>query len=135
MPLIIDLTYLTSESEDEEDTPMTPTPRITYCDWGVCDDILEMIGKQIVEVKKTREIQMGKSHFKSCRMNREFQAIVKVLFERNKSITLKNMKYNYVRKDQNVRWSGLSSYDWSWRNSLEERRKKIHRKELMDQGH
>jgi hypothetical protein len=49
--------YLTSESEDEEDTPLTPTPREIqpYCSWGVCDDILEMIGEQVAIQRKWRD--------------------------------------------------------------------------------
>ena len=107
--------------------------RIPYCDWGVSDDILEMIGKQIVEVKETRYWAMCKSHFKSMKMTDEFKAIVNVLAKRNKPLTLRNMRYKYVQRDEVVRRKGISRhYDWNWRTSLEERRNKIHRKELLD---
>ena len=130
MPVFIDLTYLSSESEDEEDTPLTPTPR-PYCDWGVCGDILEQIGKHVVEVRKARKRELCRIR-PTYDMNREFEAIVNVLAKRNKPLTLRNMRYKYVRRDEKVRWSSLSRYDWTWRTSLEDRRKKIKQKEMMN---
>ena len=98
----------------------------------LCFDLMEQIGKQVVEVRETRERERCRIRALTLYLNREFEAIVNVLAKRNKPLTLRNMRYKYVRRDEKVRWRTLSRYDWTWRTSLEDRRKKIKQKEMMD---
>ena len=73
------LVILDDSSESDEDLELTPTPRTPapYCDWGVCWDILEMIGKKVEVIRPQRweDLRRGKKHMGEvrweyrCRMN------------------------------------------------------------------
>ena len=81
----------------------------------LCFDLMEQIGKEVVEVRETRKRDMCRER-PTCHMDREFKAIVNVLAKRNKPLTLRNMKYKYVQKDSKVKWHrGTSLYQWKFR--------------------
>jgi len=114
------LIILDDSSESEEDLVLTPTPRedAPYCDWGVCWDILENIGRSVVTIRKERASDYLKSraHWKEvrweyrarmCAMNptkqypiarydREYDVMIR--YPRMGSDLVKAMKYKYVQK-------------------------------------
>ena len=82
----------------------------------LCFDLMEQIGKQVVEVRETRKRELCRMRALTLHMNHEFEAIVKVLAKRNKPITTRNMKYKYVQKDSAVVGHRVTSiYLWKYR--------------------
>lgn len=82
----------------------------------LCFDLMEQVGKQVVEVRETRKSELCRIRALTLHMNREFEAIVNVLAKHNKPITTRNMKYKYVQKDRFVVAHRVTSrYHWRFR--------------------
>ena len=48
---------LSDEDPMESDLELTPTPRKPPTEWGLCWDLLEMVGKEVLAVRKRNTIQ------------------------------------------------------------------------------
>ena len=92
----------------------------------LCDDILGMIGGYIEPARKEAKKKDFRQFIARRDMfwttDREFKKIVETLADHKKPLTIKNMRYKYVKKE--IQYQCFRPI-WTWRDSLEERGEKI----------
>ncbi len=91
---------LPDEDPMESDLELTPTPRKPPTEWWVCDDLLEMLGKQVEAVRKQRKYDWVEAQIDggihSLRM--EIKMVKDILDKKNRPFNPRTVRYKYVRK-------------------------------------
>jgi len=143
----LDPPYLDSCSESEEDLVLDDydEPAPTQCDWGVCDDLLYAIGRQVLAVRWQRAGDKDRSRQHNWRVMDEFKEKMGAMRPTKKyprievprpswarggtyyynaprmgGDILKGMKLKYVLKNAHT-----MKVVYTWRDSLAERQRKI----------
>ena len=108
--------------KQEEVKAIVPVkPKETAC-FYLCDDLLEQIGFEVIKSREAWSEQLHKwrrIHNDYSSVKHQFKGTVKILAEHNKPITIKNMRYKYVKYEMGW-WFPL----WTWTDSLAKRYEK-----------